>query len=85
MKTCPECGKNTSKRLLGTGAGILFKGSGFHETDYRSDAYKKAEKKDKDGGATKTDSGKTETKKDTSAKNAKSTPKPQSGSTSSGD
>ena len=33
------------KRLLGTGAGIIFKGSGFYETDYRSDSYKAGEKK----------------------------------------
>ncbi len=34
------------KRLLGTGAGIIFKGSGFYETDYRSDSYNKAKKAD---------------------------------------
>ncbi len=38
------------KRLLGTGAGIIFKGSGFYETDYRSDSYKKAAKADKPAG-----------------------------------
>lgn len=36
------------KRLLGTGAGIIFKGSGFYETDYRSDSYKAGEKKVKE-------------------------------------
>lgn len=36
------------KRLLGTGAGIIFKGSGFYETDYRSDSYKAGEKKAKE-------------------------------------
>ena len=41
-KKCPECGKLKLKRLLGTGAGLIFKGSGFYETDYRSDNYKKA-------------------------------------------
>lgn len=39
---CPECGKESLRRLVGTGGGILFKGSGFYETDYRSAAYKKA-------------------------------------------
>ncbi len=46
-RTCPECGKRKLRRLIGTGAGILFKGSGFYETDYRSENYKKAAEKDK--------------------------------------
>ena len=39
---CPECGEESLRRLVGTGGGILFKGSGFYETDYRSASYKKA-------------------------------------------
>lgn len=35
VKTCPKCGKATVKRLIGRGAGIIFKGSGFYETDYK--------------------------------------------------
>ena len=46
MRKCPECGQNQLKRLIGTGAGIIFKGSGFYETDYRSDSYKEAKKKE---------------------------------------
>jgi len=42
IKKCPVCGKNTAKRLIGTGGGIIFKGSGFYQTDYRSESYKKA-------------------------------------------
>ena len=42
LKKCPECRKNKPERLIGTGAGVIFKGSGFYETDYRSDSYKKA-------------------------------------------
>ena len=42
LKKCPGCGKLKLKRLLGTGAGLIFKGAGFYETDYRSDSYKKA-------------------------------------------
>jgi putative FmdB family regulatory protein len=38
---CPECGA-AAERLLSGGAGLLFKGSGFYITDYRSDSYKKA-------------------------------------------
>jgi putative FmdB family regulatory protein len=47
-KKCPECGKRKLRRLFGTGAAVVFKGSGFYQTDYRSDSYKKgaeAEKK----------------------------------------
>jgi putative FmdB family regulatory protein len=50
LKTCPKCGKDTLRRLFGTGAAILFKGGGFYETDYRSEGYKKAEKADSTGG-----------------------------------
>ena len=46
-KRCPKCGKNTAERLIGTGAGVLFKGSGFYETDYRSEGYKKAAEAEK--------------------------------------
>jgi putative FmdB family regulatory protein len=42
LRKCPQCGRSALKRLIGTGAGILFKGSGFYCTDYRSDSYKKA-------------------------------------------
>lgn len=51
-RKCPECGKLALERLIGTGAAVLFKGSGFYETDYRSPSYKKAaeaEKKAADG------------------------------------
>jgi putative FmdB family regulatory protein len=46
-KKCPECGKNKLQRQFGTGAAIVFKGSGFYQTDYRSEGYKKAAKADK--------------------------------------
>lgn len=46
-KKCPKCGKSKLVRQLGTGAGILFKGSGFYQTDYRSDSYKKSASADK--------------------------------------
>ena len=47
-KKCPECSKLKLKRLIGTGSGVMFKGSGFYETDYRSDSYKKAAKADRE-------------------------------------
>jgi putative FmdB family regulatory protein len=46
-RKCPECGKQKLRRLIGPGAAIVFKGSGFYKTDYRSDSYKKAAAADK--------------------------------------
>jgi putative FmdB family regulatory protein len=46
-RTCPECKKAKLRRLFGTGAAVVFKGSGFYQTDYRSDSYKKAAEKEK--------------------------------------
>lgn len=44
IKKCPQCRKSKARRLIGTGSSILFKGSGFYITDYRSDSYKQAAK-----------------------------------------
>jgi len=52
VRTCPACGRRTARRLIGTGGGVIFKGSGFYETDYRSDSYKKAAKAEADKSAT---------------------------------
>src|SRR5580700_5676539 len=49
-KQCPECGKKKLRRLIGGGAAIVFKGSGFYTTDYRSESYKKAAAADKPAG-----------------------------------
>jgi len=46
LKKCPYCMKDKLKRQIGSGAGIIFKGSGFYCTDYRSDSYKKGSAKD---------------------------------------
>lgn len=46
LRKCPSCGKPKLERLIGTGAAVIFKGSGFYQTDYRSDSYKQAAKKD---------------------------------------
>jgi putative FmdB family regulatory protein len=72
QRKCPKCGKLKLRRLFGTGAAVVFKGSGFYQTDYRSDSYKKAAEKDKSssgGGETSTsDGGKDSGGKDSSAK-----------------
>ncbi|MCX5635906.1 MAG: zinc ribbon domain-containing protein [Planctomycetota bacterium] len=47
LRKCPVCGKSSIKRLIGAGAGIIFKGSGFYQTDYRTESYKKERKSDK--------------------------------------
>ena len=47
IRTCPACGKRSVRRLIGAGAGIIFKGSGFYSTDYRSESYRKAAEGDK--------------------------------------
>jgi putative FmdB family regulatory protein len=49
LRKCPKCGRNKLQRLIGTGAGIIFKGSGFYETDYRSESYKKGAESEKKG------------------------------------
>jgi putative FmdB family regulatory protein len=61
ITVCPEnlCrqrtwGKGTVKRQLGTGAGLIFKGSGFYITDYRSEGYKEAAKKETSGSSSET-------------------------------
>jgi putative FmdB family regulatory protein len=60
LKRCPKC-KGAVKRKIGTGAGLLFKGSGFYITDYRSENYKKAARSEKPAEAKKSES-KSETK-----------------------
>jgi len=59
LKKCPACKKSKLRRLFGTGAAVLFKGSGFYETDYRSESYKAGAKADETASKpaeTKTDS-----------------------------
>ena len=89
-KTCPEdkCqvtpwGHGDVKRLLGTGAGLLFKGSGFYITDYRSEGYKTAAKKDS-GGGEKKEAKPAEKSGASSSSPAAAPSKPASGGSSSG-
>jgi putative FmdB family regulatory protein len=71
-RKCPECGKNTLERLIGTGAAVLFKGSGFYETDYRSESYKKAAKADSEKKSSASDKSKAKTETKSSDKKPKS-------------
>ncbi|MCA9120954.1 MAG: zinc ribbon domain-containing protein [Planctomycetaceae bacterium] len=70
-KKCPQCKKSKLRRLFGTGAAVMFKGSGFYTTDYRSDSYKKAAAADK--SSTSDSSPKTESKSTDSASKTDST------------
>lgn len=62
LKICPACKKPKLNRLFGTGAAIVFKGSGFYQTDYRSESYKKkAESESKSGESSAGGSGESKT------------------------
>jgi putative FmdB family regulatory protein len=71
LRKCPECSKMKLNRLIGAGGAIIFKGSGFYQTDYRSENYKAGEKNAKPKTETKS-SDKKDTKKtdDSKAKDA---------------
>jgi putative FmdB family regulatory protein len=81
VRKCPHCGRASARRLIGAGAGIIFKGSGFYQTDYRSAAYKAEAKADSAGGSA---SGKSESKSESKAE-SKPESKPESKSESSSD
>jgi len=74
LKKCPKCGKPKLERLIGMGAAVLFKGSGFYETDYRSQSYKKGA----DSESKPASESKTETKSDTKASTGDVAAKPVS-------
>lgn len=77
---CPQCHAETLRRKIGPGAAILFKGSGFYQTDYRSDSYKKAAAADKPGDSAKSSS---ETSSASPAPAKTESPKPSSNGTAS--
>lgn len=66
LRKCPACSKNGLKRLISGGGAILFKGSGFYETDYRSSDYKQKADADKKAAEPKTES-KSDAKSETKA------------------
>ena len=84
VKSCPACKKRKAKRLLGLGAGIIFKGTGFYETDYKAkkggdkkEAIGESKSKDSSGESaskssdSSSSSGKKETKKEAKPAKAK--------------
>ena len=70
LRKCPECKKSKLRRLIGAGAGVIFKGSGFYETDYRSDGYKKSAEAEKKAAEPKKDSRDSKDKKSDSGKSS---------------
>jgi predicted nucleic acid-binding Zn ribbon protein len=79
VKSCPKCKKRKAKRLLGMGAGIIFKGTGFYETDYKNKGPEKKEgnSESKEKGSAKEKESKS--KETSSTKESKPAPKKESG------
>ncbi len=72
IKKCPECAKLKLKRLIGAGGTIIFKGSGFYQTDYRSKEYKSQQKAEKASSTADTkDKKESKAKKKETKKNVK--------------
>ncbi len=79
LTDCPIEGcKGAVERKIGRGAGIIFKGSGFYQTDYRSDSYKAAAKKDSSGSS---DSGSSSSSSSPSTASTSSPPPPSTSAT----
>src|SRR6185295_4074755 len=75
-KKCSECGKQKLRRKFGIGAAVMFKGSGFYTTDYRSDSYKKqasAEQTSASGSSESKSETKSESKPETKSESKPST------------
>ena len=70
VKSCPKCKKRKAKRLMGLGAGVIFKGSGFYETDYKR------------AGSEKKEGGEESSSSDSSSSESKGTEKKSTGSDS---
>ena len=83
QKVCPKCRAESLRRKIGPGAAILFKGSGFYQTDYRSDSYKKAAAADKPGESAKSSSESAAPSTATTTTPKVESPKPSTNGTSS--
>jgi putative FmdB family regulatory protein len=85
LKKCPKCGKAKLRRVYGAGAAVIFKGSGFYQTDYRSESYKAAAKAEQESAKPAADKTATESTNGTTAKTAtEKTPKAKEKSSRSG-
>lgn len=71
LRRCPQCGSRRLRRLIGAGAGILFRGSGFYQTDYRSEEYKAKAKAEKTSGTSSETSSETPSGTSSGASNGK--------------
>ncbi len=71
-KKCPACKKKKARRLIGAGAGLIFKGSGFYLTDYRSKSYKDAAKADKSASESSSSKSESSAPKSSSTGDSKS-------------
>jgi putative FmdB family regulatory protein len=80
---CPTCHEPKLRRKIGAGAAILFKGSGFYQTDYRSDSYKKGAQADKSASSDSSSSSKGSDSSPSSSSSPKPESKPASGGSSS--
>ena len=69
VRKCPKCGNLKVKRLIGAGSTVIFKGSGFYQTDYRSKEYQSRLKEEKTSSST--DTKDTKDKKTEKRKDAK--------------
>jgi putative FmdB family regulatory protein len=65
LRKCPKCKKLKLRRLIGSGIGVIFKGSGFYQTDYRSDSYTAGAKADQDASKSSTEASKSSSDKST--------------------
>ena len=68
ISKCPACGKKKVKRLIGRGSGVIFRGNGFYQTDYRSASYKKAAQADTESSSAKSSDSKSGSTEGTKAK-----------------
>ena len=81
LRQCPACRANKVRRLIGTGAGLIFKGSGFYITDYRSESYKEKAKAESGTGSAAPESKSAESKTaESPASNASGESKPKAAS-----
>ncbi len=78
IRKCPACKSSKAKRVIGPGAGILFKGSGFYQTDYRSESYKKGADSDKKSQESASATNDSSSKASGDGKSSDSTPKSES-------